>query len=105
MINSSYSLVQLLLFSGIGIILFLVSTLIGLFLFNLKLDNHLKSYVGNSFLGVVTLISIYSICFVGIKTVNIVALLVLIYLVISNPLKFKLPDIHWREFLPLLYIF
>jgi len=58
-----------------------------------------------SFLGFFTLITIYSIVVTGFKTVNVIALPVLVYLFYSNSKKFELSSYNYKTLLHLLYIF
>lgn len=96
---------QLLGFSGIALILFALSLLLGLFLFNVKLNNSIKTYFVNSLLGLFTIISLYSFVIVGIKTINLLSFIVLVYLFILNTEKFKIQKIEVSSLLPVLYIF
>lgn len=103
--SNSSSVFQLFAFSGIAITLFALSLLLGLFLYNVKLNNQIKTYFLNSLLGLFTFISLYSFYLVGIKTINLLAFIVLIYLFIKNKSKFKIGKIDSTSLLPVLYIF
>lgn len=105
MIGSNSSLIQLLTFCGIALFLFACSLLLGLFLFNIKLHNFIKTYFVNSLLGLFTIISLYSFIMVGVKTINLLAFIVLIYLFLQNKSKFKIEKIEISSLLPVLYIF
>ncbi|HTA62682.1 MAG TPA: hypothetical protein VK835_09510 [Bacteroidia bacterium] len=105
MIGSSYSIIQLLTFSGVGLILFTVSLLTGLLFYNIKLNNNIKTYFLNSFLGLFTIICLYSFMVVGFKTINLLSGIVLIYLFLKNGNRFKFDKINFKEVAPVLYIF
>lgn len=105
MTGSSYSIVQLLTFSGISIILFFACLIIGLFLFNIELSDKTKSYFTNSFLGFFTIISCYSVFNVGLKTINLVPIIVLIGLFFRSKNRVIWKDFEYKKLLPVLYIF
>ena len=105
MTGSNYSIIQLLAFSGIGLVLFAISLLLGLFLYNVKSNNPLRTYFLNSFLGLFTLVCIYSFCIVGFKTINVVIFIVLIYLFAKAPNRFKIEKLDFKALFPVLYIF
>ncbi len=105
MIGSSYSIIQLLTFAGIAIVLFALSLLIGLFLYNVKFENSIKTYFFNSFLGIFTIICLYSICIVGVRTINVIAFIPLLYICFQNKNRFKIEKLNLKSLIPMLYIF
>jgi hypothetical protein len=105
MIGSSYSIIQLLSFSGIALMLFAISLLVGLLFYNVKLNNPIKTYFFNSFLGLFTIICLYSYIIVGFKTINLLSGIVLVYMCFNNNNRFKFDKIDFKELTPLLYIF
>ena len=105
MIGLSYSIIQLITFAFLGIILFTFSLIVGLLLFNIKLNNNIKSYFINSFLGILFIISIYSFFNVGYKTINLLPFIFLLYLCYKNKERFVWKNFSLRACLPILYIF
>src|SRR6185312_4345533 len=105
MIGSSYSIIQLLTLASIGLLLFIISLFLGLLFYNIKLNNTTKTYFLNSFLGVFTLVCLYSYIIVGFKTINLLSGLVLAYLCFKNGSRFKFDKLNVKELSPLLYIF
>lgn len=98
-------LVEAIFFSLIGITIFLVSTVIGSFFFNQRYYEGRGQILLNSFLGLFTIIAVYSFYYVGIKTINLFSFLIIIYLFWQNPKKFKLTKFDFRNIMPLVYIF
>jgi|GEM_PF-2666082 len=105
MIGSNYSIIQLLTFSTIGLVLFTVCLLSGLLLYNVKLNNNVKTYFFNSFLGFFTIICLYSYSIVGLKTINLLSGIVLAYLCFKNNNRFKFDKLNYKDLAPILYIF
>jgi hypothetical protein len=105
MIGSNYSIIQLLTFSVIGLVLFVVCLLIGLLLYKVELNNNIKTYFFNSFLGFFTIVCLYSYSIVGLKTINLLSGIVLAYLCFKNNSRFKFDKLNYKELFPILYIF
>jgi len=105
MIGSNYSIIQLLTFSGIALLLFAISLLLGLLFYNIKLNNTIKTYFLNSFLGIFTIVCLYSYTIVGFKTINLLSGIVLAYLCFKNNSRFKFDKLNVKELAHILYIF
>src|ERR1700740_2987222 len=105
MIGSSYSIIQLLTFSAIGLVLFIVCLLIGLLFYSVRLNNNIKTYFFNSFLGFFTIVCLYSYSIVGLKTINLLSGIVLVYLYFKKNGRFKFDKLNYKELTPVLYIF
>jgi len=105
MIGLNTSLFQLLLFSFASMMLFLICLMVGMLLFNIRLKNNIRTYYINAFLGLFLLIGVFSICIVGIKTINILQILILSYLFVKKGFKVNFIMPNLKDLIPLLYIF
>jgi hypothetical protein len=99
------SIIQILLFSIASIIVYLLSLYLGLLLYNTKLENKTKSYALNSFLGIISILCLYSFSQVGLKTMNLLAFIVLMYFFYSNKTRVTFEKIALKDLVPVLYIF
>jgi hypothetical protein len=105
MTGSGSSLIQLLCFSLLGMGLTTVSLFVGIFLYNIRLGNPFRSFFLNSFLGLFTIICIYSFTRAGFKTVNDIAFLALVFVAYKNKDRFRYVRTDLKPLVHILYIF
>ncbi len=82
----------------------LFSFLIGSIFINTFSNNNARKAFYNTVFGAIALISFFSFAFVGIKTVNTIAIILLIYFSLSEKKYFKADYKTISELLPLIYI-
>lgn len=105
MIGQSYSFIQLVLFSVFAILFYVLSMVLGIYLYNVKLNSNIKTNFINSALGLLTIIALYAMVTTGGKTINSLTLLILIYWFKLNKTRFNIKQINFKDLLPLLYVF